>query len=102
VADDFGLGTAGPAYWGILETGSGTVSIPKAKVNPSGILVGPGGAASAANLGTATGGTLNMEKSQLISGTYYQATRATAASTGTIVGGRVSGAAADSKINPAV
>jgi hypothetical protein len=102
LADDFGLGTAGPGYWGILETGSGTVSIPKAKVNSSGILVGTGGNAFAANLGIASGGTLNMEKSQLINGTFYAATGSTITSTGTINGGTVSGVAANSVVNPAV
>ena len=69
LADTFGLGTAGPGNWGILETGSGsTVSM----TNGTGITVNSGASASQANLGITSGSKLNQSGTVVVQGTYYK------------------------------
>src|SRR5215471_5636712 len=85
-ADTFGLGTAGPGNWGILETGSGaTVSMS----NGTGITVNSGARASRANLGISNGSKLNQSGTVVIQGTYYKfSTNADSTTSGfTAVGG---------------
>jgi hypothetical protein len=102
LGDDFGLGTAGPGYWGILETGSGGVNIPKSGTPFSGISVGSGGAASAANLGINSGGTLTADKSSIVTGTWYTFTgNSTSGAAGTILGGTVQSVAGNNTISAA-
>ena len=68
LADTFGLGTAGPGNWGILETSSGaTVSL----TNNTGITVNSGASASQANLGINSASKLNQSGTVVIRGTYY-------------------------------
>jgi hypothetical protein len=67
LADTFGLGTAGPGNWGILETGANQVSM----ANNSGISVNSGAQASQANLGINSGGKLNQSGNVVVQGTYY-------------------------------
>jgi hypothetical protein len=68
LADDFGLGTAGPGNWGILETGANQVSLS----NGTGITVNSGASASQANLGINSGGNLNQSGTVVVQGTYYK------------------------------
>ena len=69
LADTFGLGTAGPSNWGILETGSGsTVSM----TNNTGITVNSGASSSQANLGINAASKLNQSGTVVIQGTYYK------------------------------
>jgi hypothetical protein len=65
LADTFGLGTAGPGNWGILETGANQVQLS----NNTGITVNPGASASEANLGINSGGNLNQSGNVVIQGT---------------------------------
>ena len=87
LADTFGLGTAGPSNYGVLETGPHTVSFTS---NGGGISVGPGASASQANLGINSGGNLNTSGTNTIQGTYYKFSTNTGDGIGTgttIVGG---------------
>jgi hypothetical protein len=68
LADDFGLGTAGPGNWGILETGTGQVSM----ANGTNITVNSGATSSQANLGINSGGKLNQSGTVVVQGTYYK------------------------------
>jgi hypothetical protein len=68
LADDFGLGTAGPGNWGILETDANQVSLS----NGTGITVNSGASASQANLGINSGGNLNQSGTVVVQGTYYK------------------------------
>jgi choice-of-anchor A domain-containing protein len=70
LADDFGLGTAGPGNWGILETGANQVSFS----SNTGITANnPGASASQANLGINSGGKLNAGGNNIVvAGTYYR------------------------------
>jgi hypothetical protein len=86
LADDFGLGTAGPGNWGILETGGGsTVSMG----NGTNITVNPGASASQANLGINAASKLNQSGTVVVGGTYYKfSTNADSTTSGfTAVGG---------------
>ena len=72
-ADTFGLGNAGPSNWGVLETGTGTVTFGGGTTsNPSGISVNSGASASQANLGINQGGGLTSSSTTVINGTYYK------------------------------
>jgi hypothetical protein len=68
LADTFGLGTAGPENWGILETGANQVSLS----NNTGITVNSGATSSQANLGINSGGNLNQSGTVVVQGTYYK------------------------------
>jgi hypothetical protein len=68
LADTFGLGTAGPGDWGILETGTGQVSM----ANETNITVNPGATSSQANLGINSGGKLNQSGTVVVQGRYYK------------------------------
>jgi hypothetical protein len=68
LADTFGLGTAGPGNWGILETGASQVSLS----NNTGITVNSGATSSQANLGINSGGKLNQSGTVVVQGTYYK------------------------------
>jgi hypothetical protein len=68
LADTFGLGTAGPGNWGILETGANQVSLS----NNTGITVNSGATSSQANLGINSGGKLNQSGNVVVQGTYYK------------------------------
>jgi len=85
LADTFGLGTAGPGNWGILETGANQVSLS----NSTGITVNSGATSSQANLGINSGGKLNQTGTVVIQGTYYKfSTNADSTTSGfTAVGG---------------
>jgi hypothetical protein len=98
LADDFGLGTAGPGNWGILETGTAeTVSI----TSPSGITTFPGGTSAAANLGINSGSKLTGSGG-LIQGTYYKFTGNSDSNTGlTALAGTISSPAGNSIISQA-
>jgi hypothetical protein len=92
LADTFGLGTAGPGNWGVLETGTGQVSFSGGNTwNPSGISVNTGATGSQANLGINSGGSLNSASTTVINGTYYKHTGNSGDSVAgtTIVGGTV-------------
>ena len=66
LADTFGLGSAGPGNWAILETGANQVSF----ANQTNITSGSN--PSAANLGITSGGKLNTSGTVTIAGTYYK------------------------------
>jgi hypothetical protein len=86
LADTFGLGTAGPGNWGILETAGGlTVSM----ANGTNITVNSGASASQANLGINNASKLNQSGNVVIPGTYYKfSTNADSTTSGfTAVGG---------------
>jgi hypothetical protein len=85
LADTFGLGTAGPSNWAVLETGANQVSF----ANGTGITVNSGARASQANLGITQGGKLNQTGNVVIQGTYYKySTNSDATTSGfTAVGG---------------
>ena len=68
LADTFGLGTAGPGNWGILETGANQVSLS----NNTGITVNSGATSSQANLGINSGGKLNQSGTVVVQGTYFK------------------------------
>ncbi|PWT81526.1 MAG: hypothetical protein C5B58_09760 [Acidobacteria bacterium] len=68
LADTFGLGTAGPGNWGVLETSTGQVTMS----NGSNIGVGPGGGTGAANLGINSGGKLQQSGTVVVQGKYYK------------------------------
>ena len=90
LADTFGLGTAGPNNWGVLETSTGTVTFGGGTIlNPSGISVNSGASASQANLGINQGGKLISSSTTVINGTYYKYSTNTGDSISgtTIVGG---------------
>ena len=98
LADDFGLGTAGPGNWGILETGTAeTVSI----TSPAGIETAPGGTSDAANLGINNGSKLTGSGG-LIQGTYYKFTGNSDSNTSlTALAGTISSPAGNSIISQA-
>jgi hypothetical protein len=85
LADDFGLGPAGPGNFSVLETGTGQVSF----TGNAGITAGSNRAA--ANLGIASGGSLNQGGNPtVIAGTYYRFSTNTPDNTNntfTVVGG---------------
>ena len=86
LADDFGLGTAGPGNWGILETAGGsTVSMS----NGTNITVNSGASASQANLGINMASKLSQSGNVVVQGTYYKfSTNADSTTSGfTAVGG---------------
>lgn len=90
LADTFGLGTAGPGNWGVLETSTGTVTFGGGTTsNPSGISVNSGASANQANLGINQGGKLTTSSTTVINGTYYKYSTNTGDSISgtTIVGG---------------
>ena len=96
LADTFGLGTAGPGNWGILETGANQVSI---SGPGGGITLNPGATAGQANLGINSGGKLNAS-SGTIPGTYYKFTgnSDSGSSSGTIASTTVSSAAGNATL----
>ena len=99
LADTFGLGTAGPANWGILETGANQVSM----ANGTNITVNPGATSSQANLGINSGGKLNQSGTVTIAGAYYKFTGNSDSTTNglTVAGGTLTGATVDSTLTTA-
>jgi len=99
LADTFGLGTAGPGNWGILETGTGQVSM----ANGTNITVNPGATSSQANLGINSGGKLNQSGTVTIAGAYYKFSTNTDSTTNglTVAGGTLTGATVDSTLTTA-
>jgi hypothetical protein len=96
LADTFGLGTAGPGNWGILETGANQVSI---SGPGGGITLSTGATASQANLGINSGGKLNAS-SGTIPGTYYKFTgnSDSGSASGTIASTTISNAAGNATL----
>jgi hypothetical protein len=100
LADTFGLGTAGPGNWGILETGTGQVSM----ANGTNITVNPGATSSQANLGINSGGKLNQSGTVTIAGAYYKfSTNSNDSTTNglTVAGGTLTGPTVDSTLTTA-
>ena len=107
LADDFGLGTAGPGNFGVLETGSIVTSTVEfnggSTSSPAGISVNPGANASQANLGIANGGKLNSSATTVIQGAYYMFSnnRGDSIADTTIVGGTLTGPTIDTTLDAA-
>ena len=99
LADTFGLGTAGPGNWGILETGANQVSM----ANGTNITVNPGATSSQANLGINSGGKLNQSGTVTIAGAYYKFTGNSDSTTNglTVAGGTLTGPTVNSTLTTA-
>jgi hypothetical protein len=99
LADTFGLGTAGPGNWGILETGPNQVQL----TNGTAITVNPGASASQANLGINSGGNLNQSGTVTIAGAYYKFSTNSDSTTNTftVAGGTLTGPTVNSTLTTA-